>query len=193
MTPIPLHLSSLPRTKSGLPVPYVAMWEGEEIQHIAHDKNINAKALFSSPRRPDGDAMLGFMEVSRQREVVALGLCQVCRKRLDPRDRFVVGLLESHADGTMIREPWTCTRCLVFALRVCPGLIRKQRSDDGLSVIRMSKWATLIAKTDVIGLVQQGLLDPAATDKPTVYGYAKIVPAESSYVMSSEQFLKSFG
>lgn len=193
MPPLPPRIAALPRTKSGLPVPYVAQWEGEERLRVAFDPHVRAEALFSSPRRDGGDATLGLMEVSRQREVVSRGLCQVCRARLDPRDRFVAGLFEPTRDrGQLIREPWCCTACLAFALRVCPGLLRARR-DANLTVIRMSKWVTVLAETDVAGLVGEGSLDADATERPLVYGYAKIKPAASSHVLTVEQFLRSFG
>lgn len=194
MISLPVSMRSLSKTRSGLPVPYVAMWEGEEMHHIANDPLIgNVPALFSSPRREGGEAVLGKMEVSRQREVVARGRCQVCRCALSARDRFVVSLWEQHHDGTRsIREPWACTSCLAFALRVCPGLIGA-RKHDGLHVIRMSKWMTILAHTSIAGLVRDGLMthDPNAPE--TAYGYAKIVPYKTSIVLSVEAFLKSFG
>lgn len=192
---LPPNIDALPKTRTGLPVPHVAAWSSERTMRIANDPNIggNHPTLFSNGAQGEGEPVLGQMDVARQRTVVVHGRCQVCNVKLPARDRFVVTLWEKLPDGTrLVREPWACTTCLAFALRVCPGLLGARRT-AGLDVVRMTHWTTPLALTSVAGLVADGLLDPSPDYPELVYGYAKIIPGPKSITLGVDAFLRSFG
>lgn len=136
--PMPDTIARLPRSDGGLPVPYVAQWEGEEHMTIRPcPYAIGQLGVF--PTDPEaftrGRPVFGIMEPSRQREVCMAVKCQVCRGVLDPMTEELVPTSSIHWLVDMLREPktmrghklalepWVCDDCLVYALQVCPGLI----------------------------------------------------------------------
>lgn len=151
MTAIPEHLRNLP-TWRGLPVPYVAQWssEVEESFVIRPDPLYQDReaVFFSAGAIGEGEAILGNMSMVRQRETLALGMCQVCRRRVAGGKGYlvqsantskVVPINNSPAMALVITEPWLCRRCLEFSLETCPGLIRRKREDD-ITILRPTRW-----------------------------------------------------
>jgi hypothetical protein len=150
MSLIPEHLRSLPVWR-GLPVPYVAMWSSEdEASFVVRPDPLygDREALFPGTGGiGQGEAVLGNMNCARQRETLAKGQCQVCRRRVAGGRGYVVLsettsrqiVTESGVATRVITEPWLCRRCLEFASETCPGLIRRRRDDD-LTILRPTKW-----------------------------------------------------
>lgn len=134
---MPERIAELPRSAGGLPVPYVAQWEGEEDMTIEPcEYALGQRSVFPLHGSQVGltRPVFGVMEPSRQREVVMDVRCQVCRLKLPPIDdaetggeiHWLIDLL--HEPDTMrghrlSLEPWVCDDCLVYALQVCPGLV----------------------------------------------------------------------
>lgn len=135
---IPQHLSHLP-TWRGLPVPYInriAVGESVEDWYIRYDRNLGDVAAFMDDH--DG-APPDFRHqcIQRQRECVLLGLCQVCKRRLDWPDRsLVVSSVSVEAIDfqgrrvPVVTEPWLCPDCASFATATCPALIRRSHDED---------------------------------------------------------------
>jgi hypothetical protein len=115
-------------------------------------------AVFSAGSAGEGRAVLGEMEPARQRRSVIDRRCQVCdvelgdRHRPNPPWRRPLWLADIRVHGRddegvvgndiggqtirvgrrvvpLIFEPWCCEDCLAYAIRVCPGLIK--RTADG--------------------------------------------------------------
>jgi hypothetical protein len=165
MTAIPEHLRSRPVWR-GLPVPYVAMWTSEdEASFIVKPDPLyeDREALFPGTGGiGQGEAVLGNMNCARQRETLAQGRCQVCRRRVAGGKGFVVlsettsrqVRLENGKVVRVITEPWLCQRCLEFAAVTCPGLIRRRRDED-LTVLRPTKWEVGYSTGWVEGALEQ--------------------------------------
>jgi hypothetical protein len=75
--------------------------------------------------------------MQRQRECMAYGLCQVCARPVPWSRRFLVvssiAVDQIDVDGrpaVALTEPWLDDRCAEFAMKVCPGLIRRTKADD---------------------------------------------------------------
>jgi hypothetical protein len=130
--PEPDTLEHVLRSAGGLPVPYVAAWSSENDRQIVRPCPLvqGKPAFFSGGRRGDGDPVFGEMEPSRQRHCVIKRRCQVCNGRASEQ-LLVDGRGTSHSTlvgGAWLKvvlEPWVCAPCLVYALRVCPGLVTK--------------------------------------------------------------------
>ena len=162
---VPEHLRSLP-TWRGLPVPYVAMWSSEdEASFVVLPDPLyeGREALFpGSGGIGQGDAVLGNMNCARQRETLALGQCQVCRRRVAGGRGYVVlskttsrdVMMEDGTTAHVITEPWLCWRCLDFAADTCPGLIRRRRDDD-LTILRPTRWALGVSSGWVEGALEE--------------------------------------
>lgn len=135
---MPPTVAALPRSAGGLPVPWVAQWDGEEDMRVAPCRWANGRdAVFPAAGSQIGltRPVFGIMEPSRQREAVGAVRCQVCRGDLsemsDTLDEgreplWLIDLM--HEPKTMrghrlVLEPWVCDDCLVYALQVCPGML----------------------------------------------------------------------
>lgn len=135
---VPSWLSHLRRDRRGLPVPYVNLWGPEAIDRIEirHDRHAGQRAVFlddSGQAEPDFTRQ----HMGRQRECMLAGLCQVCgrgvpwsRRHLVIADMSVERITLHSTRVPVVTEPWLCERCAVFALRTCPALIRRTRSES---------------------------------------------------------------
>lgn len=175
---MPNRVSTLPRSAGGLPIPYVASWEGEDEYVIRPCRwSLGKPAVFPARElvgvtRP----VFGIMDPARQREVVADVRCQVCHFKLPAIDvdrvddqpfNWLVDL--THEPRTMrghrlVLEPWVCDECLPYALQVCPGLLGRGRLRYVLAVFT----AQMVAVT----IKPHGNLE----GKPACGGYHKIEP-----------------
>ena len=180
--PMPPRVAALARTPRGYPVPYVAAWTSEARHTVRPLARWNRPALFALGRPGEGDAVLGEMDMARQRECVALGRCQVCRTWLSRAGaRWLAELYEPTDDGPLIREPWACPSCLAYALRVCPGLVgiaHRRPAGAPLRVLRVTAWTVLATLTSLEGLRADGQLAPDVPVAPgaTAIGYFKLRP-----------------
>lgn len=136
---MPPRVAALPRSAGGLPVPFVAAWEGEQEMEIRPCPLVQGqKAIFPARGSLVGETrpVFGEMEPSRQRYAVASVSCQVCRLQLGPmtsdledgpRDPlWLVDMLavpDTLPGHRVAIEPWVCDDCLVYALQVCPGML----------------------------------------------------------------------
>jgi hypothetical protein len=178
--PMPEGVAALPRSSGGLPVPYVAIWEGEDLMRIARcDFTYGSPAIFPLNGFQVGRTrpVFGVMEPSRQREVAITVRCQVCHVQLpwisDELDdegevHWLADLL--HEPATMrghrlALEPWVCDDCLYYALQICPGLVAGKKPLRHVLAV----WTA-----NVIGAV----VAPGGNLKgrPPCVGYVKIEP-----------------
>jgi len=120
--------------------------------------------------------------------------CQVCTLELPPMHHEDAGAVHwlidlLHEPNTMrghrlCLEPWVCDDCLVYALQVCPGMLRarKKKSNALRSVLAVTT-ANIVAVTIKPG----GNL----TGRPPCVGYLKIEPL--CYVRIAAEHLLSYG
>lgn len=110
----------------GRPIPYVADWSSEVHETLRPEPLAeNRLAIFSTGTRGQGRPLLGVMNPARQREVMVLSKCQVCRRRLTKL--WMVELIEASTvirgrTLSVLREPASCATCLRLALEACPHL-----------------------------------------------------------------------
>lgn len=138
-------LSHLRRDRRGLPVPYINIWGQETVDRlrVAYDPHARGRAVFyddADQTVPDFTKQ----HMARQRECVAMGLCQVCARHVPwSRRNLVVAALSVQwvrLDGVdrrevpVIFEPWLDDRCAEIATRWCPALIRRTR-EERLTVV----------------------------------------------------------
>lgn len=147
MKKLPSHLEHLRRDRRGLPVPYINRWGPEDPTRVSigHDANVGGPAFLyddSGFGEPDFTAQ----HFDRQRECMAVGLCQVCANHVPWSRRFLVLASLSVETITVhgrkvaaVTEPWLCGRCAEFATEVCPALIRRRREEQLIVVPITSK------------------------------------------------------
>ena len=118
-------------------MPFVNRWGPEDVTRvrIAHDPHIGRVGVFHDDD-PDGAPDFTRQNPGRQRQCMAGGLCQVCAHPVPWSRRFLVASAETleivevaGVPTAVTFEPWLCGRCADFALRYCPALIRRTRTD----------------------------------------------------------------
>lgn len=170
-------LGHLRRDRRGLPVPYVNRWGPEDTarMEIRHDPHAQGRAVFlddSAETEPDFTRQ----NMGRQRECMALGLCQVCARPVPwSRRNLVVAALsvewvylpEYRAEVPVVFEPWLDDRCAEIAVSWCPALIRRQRSEE-LTVIkiRSRRDVALVASR---GWVEGHLAEETQADQAVIW------------------------
>ena len=98
--PMPPRIARLPRTKHGLPVPYIA---------DEHD---------------DGSPDLGVVEPGISGDCHRLRLCSICGEKLAPAERtFITGPSGVFGPNCGCGDPPMHGECARYALRVCPHLV----------------------------------------------------------------------
>lgn len=194
--PMPLAVAALPRTASGIPITYTVAWTSETVPEAREDPLLRGRcptgtlALFHSGSQGEGSPKLAVSDVARVRRAVILGLCQACGRQVPGSatspSRIGRWLCDLRNQGQEIKigyrrvplivDGWTCEPCLAYALRVCPGLVKKDWQHDApaaLRVLRVHTWeliATLerVERLDVWPVV--GWVKIAAT------GYTAFTP-----------------
>jgi hypothetical protein len=139
---VPAFLSHLRRDRRGLPVPFINRWGAESTDRLSieHDPNVGQLAIFDyDNHEPEPDFL--HQNMQRQRKCMTLGWCQVCARPMPWSRRFLVvssmSVEQVQVAGrpvAVVTEPWLDERCAEFALRICPGLIRR-RTAHGLTLV----------------------------------------------------------
>lgn len=136
---IPAFLNHLRTDAKGRPVPYINRYGPEDARRLRIDDDPNIggiPALFDDDQHelvPDFTAQ----NMQRQRECMAKGLCQVCGRPMPWSRRFLVvssisvdRITIGDRPAVALTEPWLDEPCAKFAMKVCPGLIRRTTADD---------------------------------------------------------------
>lgn len=126
----------------GVPVPYTAAWSAEEVPgalYVGRCPYAKRTAIMQRHARGEGKPRFGAPHMERQREVIALGLCDLCGRPL--RNRTKVSLsharpqLHAARSGDVLQvEPLLHKDCAAISLRHCPALKRDIR--DGTARVR---------------------------------------------------------
>lgn len=111
------------------PVPYTVSWSGEEKFFIGPCAYFKRPAICQEVSPGNGQPRFGKPHSQRQRQVIALGLCDLCGKPLKGRTRVSL----SHArpvlhgaEGLAILqvEPLLHRECAALSMKFCPSLRR---------------------------------------------------------------------
>ena len=185
----PDFLTHLRTDDRGRPVPYINRWGPERVEHLSirHDPLVGMPGIFlddAGETEPD----FFHQNMGRQRECMARGLCQVCGRPVPWSQRHLVlssmsvDSIDLHGQAaTVVTEPWLDARCAAFALRVCPGLIRRSSAQD-LQLLRIgyqSRVALVVSRGWVDGPLEQRSKreQPAMWVKAMVVGVQIAEPA----------------
>lgn len=129
-------------TYGGVPVPYTASWTAEDAPmmiYLGVCPHARRTAIRQRHARGQGKPRFGTPHMDRQREVISLGLCDLCGKPLKARTRVSLSQArpQAHAAtfGDILQvEPLLHKECAAESIRHCPSLRRQLR--DGLLNIR---------------------------------------------------------
>lgn len=113
-----------------LPVPYAALWSGEAGRmFIATCPHAGVPSLCDHGARGTGKPIFGKPHMTRQRELIISGRCDLCAKPLDGRTKVSLSHASfrvSGAEGGCIMqvEPLVHKDCALDCVRHCPSLKR---------------------------------------------------------------------
>jgi len=122
-----------------VPVPYTASWTAEEQFHIARCPYFRGAALFQDDARGEGKPLFGKPHSQRQRELIALDLCDLCARSLKSRTKVSLSHArpQPHAFrmGDILQvEPMLHRDCAAQCVEFCPSL--KRDIDLGTLMVR---------------------------------------------------------
>lgn len=114
----------------GVPVPYTASWSQEDKFHLARCQFAdNRLALCQNVARGEGKPRFGKPHSQRQREAIAVGLCDLCGRSLKGRTKVSLSHarpVPHGAEGWAILqvEPLLHKECAAASIQHCPSLKR---------------------------------------------------------------------
>lgn len=123
----------------GVPVPFTASWSAEEKISVGPCL-WGGKVALVQPHAPgEGRPRFGKPHSIRQRQVIALGLCDLCAKDLKTKTKVSLSHARVRANGAegpcvMQVEPLLCRGCAKISMAHCPSL--KRDIADGSLIIR---------------------------------------------------------
>lgn len=113
-----------------LPVPYAVSWSAEEnpvfLDQCPHARRL---AICQHDKRGQGKPIFGKPHMNRQREVIALDLCDLCAKPLKNRTKISLSHARSQPHGAAFMdvlqfEPLLHRECAAISIEHCPSLKR---------------------------------------------------------------------
>jgi hypothetical protein len=116
-------------TFGNVPVPYAASWTAEEKVFVADCPHSGRKAICQEEARGEGKPLFGRPHANRQREVIALDLCDLCAKPLKNRTKVSLSHARPRSNGAsafdiLQVEPLLHKECAAISMRHCPSLHR---------------------------------------------------------------------
>lgn len=116
----------------GTPVPYTVAWSGEEPCFVGICPHVGRQALRQAARPGEGKPSFGKPHYDRQREAIAVGLCDLCRRPLKTRTKVSLSharwrsnaFVDAGGTGILQVEPLLHRECAAICMRFCPALRR---------------------------------------------------------------------
>lgn len=139
-------------TYGGVPVPYTAAWSAEEAPGMLYlDACPYARRLAIRQRhaRGEGKPRFGAPHMDRQREVIALDLCDLCGRPLKSRTKVSLSQARPQMHGAkpgdiLQVEPLLHKECAAESMKHCPSL-RRQAKDGSLHIRHVTRHACQFA------------------------------------------------
>lgn len=147
-----------------IPVPYTAVWTGEQPlgAKIEWVPQLGAHFLHEDRQLPGvGKPLLSTLHCGRCIEVVVKNICQLCRRSLDARSAYCINYGEMFQGKPHIVDGLPmCATCVKTAFQFCPTLKKHAAEKEKV-------W---IYHAHGIGLAPpiMGAVDPAAGGRPEV-------------------------
>lgn len=195
---IPAAVKALPRTRSGIPIPYTTLSHGPNNEDLTRltTANNGDRVLACACTLGEGLPKLGKPCPHRQRQAMTYGRCVVCGKRLLGNHLMVflgVGLSDIAPYGpdtyTSI-EPPAHGRCAAFSALTCPRLMSNPE-DVTVAVSRQYETRKLVAVGFDDGTPRR-VVEPM--NKLITYGavdlYTAIPHPERTRFMTLERWLR---
>lgn len=171
----------------GVPVPYTVSWSDEELFFLGRCPYSQKDAMRQPDKRGSGKPRFGKPHSDRQREVIALDLCDLCARPLKNRTKVSLSHAKAYPHGAegwavLQVEPMLHKECAAESVMHCPSL-RRDVEAGSLMVRHVTRWR-----------VQFAIMDEIYTEKMTgkrvtAIGHAKVellrwVDREASWLLN---------
>lgn len=164
----------------GTPVPYTVSWTDEARQFVGFCPHAKRPALRQVAGAGGGKPQFGTPHSDRQREVIALGLCDLCAKPLKSRTK--VSLSHAHwrnnaavdrlATGILQVEPLLHRECAAISMRFCPSL-RRDAAAGTLMIRQVTRFRVQFAVM-APEFIAHYVPDYTAQPEDRIIGHAKV-------------------
>ncbi|GAA1120259.1 hypothetical protein [Nocardiopsis metallicus] len=121
-TPMPEPVQALPRTSTGMPVPFTVS-RGHDPERIAYRPETGLTVVCDCEPHSE-PPVFGSQCPERQRQCARDRLCSVCGQPIGDQEYSAFGALPMPGTDLYL-EPGAHTGCLAYAFRACPVLARE--------------------------------------------------------------------
>lgn len=164
-------------TYGGVPVPYTVSWSAEEAFRVDTCVYTGRPAICQNVDPGQGRPRFGKPHSQRQREAIALGLCDLCGRPLKNRTKVSLSHARVRANGAagaciMQVEPLLHRECAAESIRHCPSLKRDVAAGT-LMIRQVHRWRPQFAimSPEFVGTYVPGYL---ARPDERIVGNAKV-------------------
>lgn len=156
----------------GTPVPFTVSWSAEEDITVGACPYGGAQSLIQPHRPGEGKPNFGKPHSVRQRQAIALGLCDLCAKSLKLRTKVSLSHAKMRlngADGPCVMqvEPLLCRECAATSMRHCPSL-KRDIADGSLNIRQVTRYRVQMA------IMSPEYVESVAGRACTATGHAKV-------------------
>lgn len=134
----------------GVPVPFTASWSAEDCGfHVARCPHARRDAICQAEARGQGKPKFGSPHAQRQRQVISLGLCDLCGRSLKGRAKVSLSHAGSRANGAAFGdilqvEPLLHKEGAAVSLLHCPSL-KRDVANGSVRVRLVTRYAVQMA------------------------------------------------
>jgi len=136
----------------GVPVPYTVSWSAEhpkDMHYLGFCPYAKRRAIRQRHARGEGKPMFGAPHMDRQREVIAMQLCDLCAKPLKHRTKISLSQAQPEIHGAtpgdiLQVEPLLHKECAAISMQHCPSL-KAQIADGRLHIRQVTRSACQFA------------------------------------------------
>ncbi|HQS09516.1 MAG: hypothetical protein B7Y12_01960 [Rhizobiales bacterium 24-66-13] len=167
-------MSALQLFFGAVPVPYTASWTGEDDFFLARCRYAAGQvAICQKESRGSGKPLFGKPHMTRQREVISKGLCDLCGRTLKNSTKVSLSHARPQAKGARALdilqvEPLLHHLCAAISARHCPSL-KRDIAQGAIQIRQVTRHQVQIALMDEIAAMEfTGIAHPGAA------GHAKV-------------------
>lgn len=195
--PMTAAIAALPRTRSGMPVPYTTQYQAHDEDPTAITRLDGRHVLACRCEFGVGRPQFGKPCPKRQRNCMDARRCVVCGRRISPTSTATfLGLAHRTADGVDDHtyasiEPPAHTACAAYAALACPHLVN---AAPGITVgvtRGYAVWQQVVTRLDRHGDPVVHLSPRSTTPTGVVDLHVAIIDPANASIMTLDQWFDS--
>jgi hypothetical protein len=159
-------------------VPYTVSWTSEEKQFVGHCEYAGRRALCMPISPGIGKPQFGKPHSNRQREAIAVGLCDLCGKPLKNRTKVSLSHARVRSNaaeggtGILQVEPLLHRECALESMKFCPSL-KRDIASGSLMIRQVNRYRVQFAIMSP-EYIQHYVPDFTPSPSDRIIGHAKV-------------------